>query len=149
MLYNNAMLRKISDFFDAVCIMFAYSYTWKQARDIVKKIQSSDEDRDTSIRIFRYFRIMNEVPGLKVWMEEDSIFHIVPSAYTLIITFENKGKLDNKIKNFCNRKELLAFMETKLGGMTLYANGKSFTFPAFKTPSELAMKLKLQGTISL
>ena len=98
--------------------------------------------------IYPAFRIMNEVPGLTVWMIEDSPFYF-PSSCTLKITFENKGGFDHKTKDFSDRKKLLAFMETELGGMTLSTNGKSFTFPAFKTPNELVMKLKLRGTIPL
>jgi hypothetical protein len=139
------MFNKISDFFHVLTLWFC-SYSWRDAKKVVKEVNFlENEERDTSKRIFKYFRILNEVPGLKVWMIDVSPFGF--TSYTLKMTLENNGLYDHKMEPFPTRKKLLNFMEGDLGGMTLSVEGKSFTFPNFRTPKELMMKLQLRGCI--
>jgi len=143
------MFKKISDFFEALCMWIGGGHTWKEAWgtiDLVDKWHKKNEE--CSKKIFKYFRILNEVPGLKIWMIDESPFGDGScSSPTLKITLESNGKFDHKMEPFMSRKELLSFMETDLGGMTLSVEDKSFTFPSFKNAKELTMKLQLRGYI--
>ena len=139
------MFNKISDFFQILALWFG-THSWKDAKKLIEWVNFlENEERDSSKRIFKYFRILNKVPGLKVWMIDVSPFGF--TSYTLKMTLENNGLDDHKMESFPTRKELLSFMENGLGGMTLLVEGKSFTFPNFRTTKELIMKLQLRGYI--
>jgi hypothetical protein len=145
------MFKIISDFFEALCMWLGGGHTWKEAWgtiDLVEKWHKKNEE--CSKKIFKYFRILNEVPGLKIWMIDSSPFEYGSfSSSTLKMTLESNGKFDHKMETFPSRKELLSFMETSLGGMTLSVEDKSFTFPNFRNAKELTMKLQLGGYISV
>ena len=143
------MFRKLSDFFQILALWIG-SYSWKDAKKVIERVNFWENgERDSSRRIFKYLRILNEVPGLKVWMIDVSPFGETScfTSYTLKMTLENNGLYDHKMESFPTRKELLSFMENGLGGMTLTVGEKSFTFPSFGTPKELTMKLQLGGYI--
>lgn len=141
------MFSKIKTLFQRLSL-FVCGYTWKETDKVVDDMHRWEtEDRDVSRKIFSYFRILNKVDGLKVWISSGSPFSPFSGDCHLHMTLEGGGFYDNKTQYFTSIKGLLAFMESGLCGTTLSTKGKSFTFPSFRTKNELEMKLQLMGLI--
>jgi hypothetical protein len=95
-----------------------------------------------------YMKLLNMVPGLKVWIVRGYPCHTdIITACVLKITLESRGQFDHKQKYFSSLEDLISNMKSGMGGMTLSAGCRSFSFPTFGSSRELKMKLELMGLV--